>query len=109
MVPHTEWRYLQVVDPSDVYRQSVRHLVPPAGGGHGMDRAQLERRRADVGAWLVKNGLPVDDGLEEEEDLVVAGGVVTVQPPYDAGSCLATNEIVLDRVSKLLTALPSGQ
>jgi hypothetical protein len=53
--------------------------------------------------WLSKHQLDVK---AHEDAIVVQGGLVTLQPPYLAENCQATNVIVLDRVIAILARMP---
>ncbi|KAF7644295.1 hypothetical protein LDENG_00224410 [Lucifuga dentata] len=63
---------------------------------------ELRRRKEMARRWLQKNHVPVDDNGEE---LKVAG-VLTLMPPYMPEDCRSSNEIILDRIQKLLETNP---
>lgn len=75
-------------------------------------REELEKRKACVVEWLNKNRVPIvknspEDGGESSRSIQVIGGLV-IEPPYDADSCQGTNEIVLERIRKLINTMPNN-
>lgn len=66
---------------------------------------ELQKRRASLIDWLNKNRVPIIDDSPESEVVKVLGGLV-IEPPYDVDSCKGTNEIVLDRIRKLISSMP---
>ncbi|XP_070841166.1 gem-associated protein 6 [Chaetodon trifascialis] len=63
-----------------------------------LDLEELRRRKEGVRRWLEKNRVPVS---EEGDDLRVAG-VLTITAPYRPEDCLSANQIILDRIQKLI-------
>ncbi|XP_078351122.1 gem-associated protein 6-like [Oculina patagonica] len=63
----------------------------------------LCKRKSELVDWLTKNRIPVSESLEDSAILSVMG-VLFVEPPYDAECCRCSNEIVLDRIQKLIRA-----
>ena len=68
---------------------------------------ELRKRKANVIEWLHKNRVPILDESSENEAVNVLGGLV-IEPPYDVDSCKGTNEIVLERIRKLIGSLPDS-
>lgn len=67
-----------------------------------LDPEELRLRRTRVRQWLEKNRLPVD---EDRDELRVAG-VLTIMAPYRPEDCCSSNQIILDRIQKLLQVHP---
>ncbi|XP_017295830.1 gem-associated protein 6 [Kryptolebias marmoratus] len=67
-----------------------------------LDPEELRHRRARVRQWLKKNWLPVD---EDRDELRVAG-VLTITAPYRPEDCCSSNQIILDRIQKLIQVHP---
>lgn len=69
---------------------------------------KLRWKRSNIRIWLLKNQVPVE---EEGDDLRVAG-VLTIAAPYRPQDCCSSNQIILDRIQKLIqnleTDLASG-
>lgn len=63
----------------------------------------LRKRKSELVEWLTKNRIPVTEGLEDSSILSVMG-VLFVEPPYDPDCCRCSNEIILDRIQKLIRA-----
>ena len=68
---------------------------------------ELQKRRANLVDWLNKNRVPIIDDSAESKIVKVLGGLV-IEPPYDMDSCKGTNEIVLNRIRKLISSMPDG-
>ena len=64
---------------------------------------EILKRKGDLIEWLTKNRIPVTESSEDNAVLSVMG-VLLVEPPYDPESCRCGNEIVLDRIQKLIRA-----
>lgn len=67
-----------------------------------MDPEELRRRRGAVQRLLEKNRVPVE---EEGEKLKVAG-VLIIAAPYGPEDCCSSNQIILDRIQKLIQIQP---
>lgn len=67
----------------------------------GLDPEELKRRRVSIQKWLEKNWIPVED---KRGELRVAG-VLTITAPYRPEDCCSSNQIILDRIQKLIQAL----
>ncbi|XP_038144154.1 gem-associated protein 6 [Cyprinodon tularosa] len=67
-----------------------------------LDPEELQRRRSGVCGWLQKNLVPVE---EDGNELRVAG-VLTIRAPYGAEDCSSSNQIILDRIQRLIQAQP---
>lgn len=78
---------------------------------HGLKRpsyyshCELNTRKIQLKEWLEKNRITVEEVGVECEVLSVMG-VLFVDPPYDANCCRSSNEIILDRIQKLIGAKP---
>lgn len=68
-----------------------------------LDSEELRRRRASLKDWIQKNLIPVE---EEGEELKVAG-VLLIRAPYTPDDCCSSNQIILDRIQKLIHNLDS--
>ena len=64
---------------------------------------ELMKRKEDLMDWLSRNRVPVSD-YSENSALLSVMGVLLVEPPYGPDCCRCSNEIVLDRVQKLIKA-----
>jgi len=64
---------------------------------------ELTLRKDELIKWLKKNRLPV---VDFDEKLNVAN-TVDILPPYNANSCVSSNEVVLTRIQKLVNNLPT--
>lgn len=63
-----------------------------------LDPKLLRQRRDAVRRWLQENRIPVE---EEGEELKVAG-VLTIAAPYSTHDCRSSNQIILDRIQRLI-------
>ncbi|XP_056289898.1 gem-associated protein 6 [Pseudoliparis swirei] len=86
---------LQEADEETTVRLQTSFLPPET---HSLDPAELRRRRGVVRRWLEKNRLPV----EEEGDELTVAGALTIVAPYGPEDCRSSNQIILDRIQKLL-------
>lgn len=77
-------------------------FAPPQTCSLDLDPEQLRRRRVGVRRWLEKNRVPVQ---EDGEQLTVAGAL-TLAAPYGPDDCSSSNQIILDRIQKLLRSDP---
>lgn len=62
---------------------------------------ELRRRRSSTRMWLLRNHIPV----EEEGEVLRVAGVLTLAAPYTAEDCCSSNQIILDRIQKLIRNL----
>lgn len=67
-----------------------------------LDLEELRRRRGGVRRWLERNRVPV----EEEGDELRVAGVLTITAPYGPEDCCSSNQIILDRIQKLIQIQP---
>ncbi|XP_013889248.1 gem-associated protein 6 [Austrofundulus limnaeus] len=67
-----------------------------------LDPEELRLRRTRVRQWLEKNRLPVD----EDRDKLSVAGVLTIMAPYRPEDCCSSNQIILDRIQKLIQVHP---
>lgn len=63
---------------------------------------ELSSRRRRVQSWLEKCWVPV----EEEGDELRVAGVLTVRAPYRPEDCCSSNQIILDRIQRLIQNQP---
>ncbi|KAM4750663.1 gem-associated protein 6 [Anableps anableps] len=96
-VEHVE--VLQEADP-DMEERLQSFFLPPQT--LSLDPEELRRRRSGVCGWLQKNRVPVE---EDGNELRVAG-VLTIRAPYRAEDCCSSNQIILDRIQKLIRVQP---
>ncbi|XP_078714863.1 gem-associated protein 6 [Lampetra fluviatilis] len=80
--------------PSMLFRPAARHL--PSLGAE-----EVASRRQALLVWLRRNHVPVE---ERGDELLVAGGALSVAPPYGPDDCSSANEIILERVRRLVQA-----
>lgn len=66
---------------------------------------ELNTRKVELKEWLERNRIPVQEFGAEGEILSIMG-VLYVDPPYNADCCRSNNEIILDRIQKLIGAKP---
>ncbi|RVE76684.1 hypothetical protein OJAV_G00011450 [Oryzias javanicus] len=69
-----------------------------------LDSPQTRRRRAAVCCWLRKNRVPVEEAGEE----VRVAGALTIVAPYRPEDCSSSNQVILDRVQRLLRTRPDS-
>ncbi|XP_041838290.1 gem-associated protein 6 isoform X1 [Melanotaenia boesemani] len=79
----------------------LRIFFPPPTSPH-LDQEELRRRRGAVRWWLEKNRVPV---VEEGDELRVAG-VLILTAPYGPEDCRSSNQIILDRIQRLIRIQP---
>lgn len=65
---------------------------------------ELAKRRAELMEWLTLNRVPVSSECSEGHQVLSVMGVLFVEPPYGPESCRCSNEIILDRIQKLIRA-----
>ncbi|XP_061684639.1 gem-associated protein 6 [Syngnathoides biaculeatus] len=87
-------RHVEALQEGDVATTRRLRSLFPAPEAEGPD----PRRRAAVRRWLEENRVPV----EERGDRLRVAGALTVVAPYGPDDCSGTNQIVLDRIQKLL-------
>lgn len=66
-----------------------------------LDPEEQRKRRDRVLSWLQKNRVPV----EEKQDELRVAGVLTITAPYRPEDCCSSNQIILDRIQKLIQTL----
>ncbi|KAI3352717.1 hypothetical protein L3Q82_020171 [Scortum barcoo] len=96
-----EVQVLQEADEETTERLQASFLSPQTCR---LDQEELGRRRAAARSWLEKNRVPVE---EQGEEIRVAG-VLTVAAPYRPEDCRSSNQIILDRIQKLIQLQPRG-
>ncbi|XP_074554770.1 gem-associated protein 6 [Halichoeres trimaculatus] len=94
-----EVQILQEADQETTQRLQNSFLPPSACR---LDLKEQTARKGQVRLWLEKNRVPVE---EEGEELRVAG-VLTITAPYGPDNCYSSNQIILDRIQKLIQNQP---
>uniref|UniRef100_UPI0037E89322 gem-associated protein 6 n=1 Tax=Semicossyphus pulcher TaxID=241346 RepID=UPI0037E89322 len=94
-----EVQVLQEADKETTERLQTSFLPPVTCR---LDPEEQTVRRGQVRSWLEKNRVPVE---EEEAELKVAG-VLTITAPYRSEDCCSSNQIILDRIQKLIQNQP---
>nr|XP_015829744.2 gem-associated protein 6 [Nothobranchius furzeri] len=90
---------LQESDPETAERLRL-FLLPPTTSS--LDPEELSRRRMGVYRWLEKNRVPV----EEDGDSLRVAGALTILAPYRPEDCCSSNQIILDRIQRLIQSQP---
>lgn len=80
-------------DTAECLRAAILSPLHPS-----LDPEELRRRKGNVRRWLQDNRVPVE---EQGEQLTVAG-VLTITAPYRAEDCSSCNQIILDRIQRLI-------
>ena len=104
IVPYVDWSSLTVLDDSDEVKYFLKHITEDQSlnsNSHGLDEETLKKRRDIISQQLSKYGLKT----EEEGDNLLIGDALIIQPPYTQQFCDGTNEIILERVRKLLQTI----
>ena len=104
IVPYVDWSSLTVLDDSDEVNYFLKHITEDQSlnsSSHGLDEETLKKRRDIISQQLSKYGLKT----EEEGDNLLIGDALIIQPPYTQQFCDGTNEIILERVRKLLQTI----
>lgn len=89
---------LQTADQETAERLQACFLPPAI---RRLSPEKLRRRRSRIRIWLLKNQVPV----EEEGDNLRVAGVLTIEAPYRPEDCCSSNQIILDRIQKLIRNL----
>ena len=90
-----------VLEESEGHPRMTDFLEPEKAKKYSQD--DLNERKTELVEWLTKNRIPVTESLEDSAILSVMG-VLFVEPPYDPDCCRCSNEIILDRIQKLIRA-----
>ena len=70
---------------------------------HSVEAIDLNKHRDKLVSWLQKNRLPVKIEKRDSTDHIInILDTVFICPPYGIDNCESTNEIVLDKVRKLI-------
>lgn len=93
-----EVEVLQEADEETTERLETSFLPPRT---RRLDPEERRSRMGCVRKWLEKNRIPVE---EEGNELRVAG-VLTITAPYGPEDCCSSNQIILDRIQKLIQSL----
>lgn len=94
-----EVEVLQEADEDTTERLRTSFLPPKTCK---LDPEELRRRRGVIQRWLEKNRIPV----EEAGDKLRVAGVLTITAPYGPEDCCSANQIILDRIQKLIQMKP---
>lgn len=86
---------LQAADRETAERLQACFLPPTI---RRLSPEKLRRTRSKIRIWLLKNQVPV----EEEGDNLRVAGVLTIAAPYRPEDCCSSNQIILDRIQKLI-------
>lgn len=86
---------LKVADQETAERIQACFLSPT------IQNVNPEKLRSKIRIWLLKNQVPV----EEEGDKLRVAGILTISSPYKLEDCCSSNQIVLDRIQKLIQKL----
>jgi len=62
----------------------------------------LDHRRSCLAQWLQDNRFPV----EVDGERIIVASALDILPPYNSNSCHTSNQIILDRVQKLIESMP---
>lgn len=89
---------LQAADQETAERLQACFLPPAI---QCLSPEKLRRRKSKTRIWLRKNQVPV----EEEGDNLRVAGVLTIAAPYRPEDCCSSNQIILDRIQKLIRNL----
>ncbi|XP_037613220.1 gem-associated protein 6 isoform X2 [Sebastes umbrosus] len=95
-----EVQVLQEADEETTERLQTSFLPPETSSR--LDPQELRTRRRGVRSWLEKNRIPVE---EDGDELRVASGVLIIRAPYGPEDCYSANQIILDRIQKLIQSL----
>ena len=102
IVPFVDWSSVKVKDESDSTKSTLKSLAQTQSeSSHGLTPEQISIRRDAIKSHLSKYGL----AAEEDGENLLIGDTLIIQPPYTDQSCDATNEIILERVRKILSTL----
>ena len=85
-----------------------KNLAAPKNSDFGHEEGthlDLDKRRAELVAWLSKNRLPVK---LDEQNVINILDTVFIRAPYSLDDCQSTNEIILDKVRQLVRCLPES-
>ncbi|XP_020512526.1 gem-associated protein 6 [Labrus bergylta] len=96
-----EVQVLQEADQETTERLQTSFLPPTP---RRLDPEVLTTTRVRVRSWLEKNRIPVE---EEGAELRVAG-VLTITAPYGPDDCCSSNQIILDRIQRLIQNQPDA-
>ena len=86
--------------------EGPRHQLADFAGAENSteySKEQLVKRKEELIDWLTRNRVPVTECSDNSSMLSVMG-VLFVEPPYDPDCCRCSNEIILDRIQKLIRA-----
>uniref|UniRef100_A0A3P8TTR2 Gem-associated protein 6 n=1 Tax=Amphiprion percula TaxID=161767 RepID=A0A3P8TTR2_AMPPE len=94
-----EVEVLQDADAETVQRLRSAFVLPKRPG---LGPQELRTRKGDIRCWLEKNRVPV----EEEVDKLKVAKVLTITAPYGPEDCCSSNQIILDRIQRLIRIKP---
>nr|XP_014284579.1 gem-associated protein 6-like isoform X2 [Halyomorpha halys] len=70
------------------------------GGEKNIENVSVIRER--LKEWLSKNLIP----FEESGECLKLAGQLTINPPYGIDNCISSNEMVLNKIQKLIERMP---
>ncbi|XP_034257061.1 gem-associated protein 6-like [Thrips palmi] len=70
--------------------------------GEQISEEEAESRRVQLKAWLCANHIPV----VEDGNMLVMEDVIVIDSPYGLNQCLVSNDVIMERVHKLLKQMP---
>lgn len=96
-----------ILEEEDIYpkeglRREINELIESRKTNE-YSKDELAKLREEMIEWLTLNRVPVSQCPDNEAVLSVMG-VLFLEPPYDSECCRCSNEIILDRVQKLIKA-----
>lgn len=91
------------LDPDQSHHLEMLFRENYSAVDRNLDLNQTRTRLLD---WIRLNRVPVE---MKGAGLSVAGGVVTVNPPFRVQDCVGLNQVVLDRVQRLIQSQPQDQ
>lgn len=97
---------LVLVD-QDVYSNEVHHEITDfIGSGKSSEYSEdeLAKMRGEMMEWFALNRVGPVTQCSDNPAVLSVMGVLFLEPPYDPECCRCSNEIILDRVQKLIRA-----
>ena len=98
--------HLVLVD-HDVYSNEAHHEITDfIGSGKSSEYSEdeLAKMRAEMMEWFALNRVVPVTQCSDNPAVLSVMGVLFLEPPYDPECCRCSNEIILDRVQKLIRA-----
>lgn len=70
--------------------------------GEQISEEEAESRKVQLKTWLCANHIPV----VEDGNMLVMEDVIVIDSPYGLNQCLVSNDVIMERVHKLLKQMP---